>query len=67
MEIVAEYKGKITPDEFKATQDKIRKIAAFNKCEDCDEEFDQKNEHHLDSWKIIGYGTNLILLCPSCQ
>ena len=60
-------KGDISADEMVDMNESIQQIASMSACNNCNEELDKKNDHHLDNWKISIVDEKMILLCDKCQ
>jgi hypothetical protein len=59
--------GKMTAEEIVAMNESMQQVASLSKCNKCNKELDQKNDYHLDTWKISTVGEKMLLLCDECQ
>ena len=60
-------KTEMTADEMVDMNESMQQIASMSACNNCNEELDKKNDHHLDNWKISIVDEKMILLCDKCQ
>ena len=60
-------KGNISAEEMEEMNESMQQIASMSVCDNCNEELDKKNDHHLDNWKISVVNEKMILLCDECQ
>lgn len=60
-------KTEMTADEMVDMNESMQQIASMSVCNNCNEELDKKNDHHLDNWKISIVDEKMILLCDACQ
>ena len=60
-------KTEMTADEMVDMNESMQQIASMSVCNNCNEELDKKNDHHLDNWKISVVNEKMILLCDECQ
>jgi hypothetical protein len=60
-------KTEMTADEMVDMNESMQQIASMSACNNCNEELDKKNDHHLDNWKISIVDEKMILLCDACQ
>ena len=60
-------KGNISAEEMEEMNESMQQIASMSACNNCNEELDEKNDHHLDNWKISIVDEKMILLCDKCQ
>jgi hypothetical protein len=60
-------KGKITAEEMEAMNESMEQIASLSHCSKCNNQLDNKNQHHLDNWKISVINEKMILVCDECE